>query len=325
VSRTLRQNEQILAWAEEGLLDAQQMSVLAEQDPFAPDAADWKLLVERVCTAAGVILLSAGVIFFFAWNWEAMHRFAKFALALGGLSAFAALAFFASAASIVYRSALLGCCIATGSVLALIGQTYQTGADVWQLFALWALLMIPWASLSGSAACWGLFWAVGQLALLAFFGQSQWHGLFVGLEGYQALLVIALANLALLVIFERFYTHLLAQPGRAVQRLACFALLAALGSGGAAAWWSGEYMPLLFASLLGSGAMLVFYRQVRLDLPILAMTLFWLIISATSGLIRLTGEMNAFFLMINAVGAFVLVSSALAFVWLTRLFREHQS
>jgi len=325
VSGALRQNEQILAWAEEGLLDAQQMSILTEQGSLAPDAGDWKILLERVCIMAGVILLSAGVIFFFAWNWQAMHRFVKLSLALSGLSVFTALAFIASPTSILYRSALLGCCIATGSVLALIGQTYQTGADVWQLFAVWALLMVPWAWLSGSAACWGLFWVVGQVALLAFFGQSQWHGLFAGLEGYQALLVIALANLVLLILFECFYTRLLAHPGRAVQRLACFALLTALGCGGAAAWWSDEYAPLLFASLLSSVAMLVFYRQVRLDLPILAMTLFWLIVSATSGLIRLTGEMDAFFLMINAVGAFLLVSSALAFVWLARLFREYQS
>ncbi|WP_373185920.1 DUF2157 domain-containing protein [Halopseudomonas sp.] len=325
MSRSLRQNEQILAWAEEGLLTSEQLSALAARASLSPEELHWQKLLERVATVAGVVLLSAGVIFFFAWNWAEMHRFAKFALALAGLTGFAFLAVFARPGSTLYRSALLGCCIATGAVLALIGQTYQTGADVWQLFAMWAVLMIPWAWLSGSAASWGLFWAVGNLALLAFFAQTQWRDLFSGLQGYQILLVLAVSNGALLLVFELHGRMLLFNPGRTVQRLTCLGVLAALGCGAAGAWWEWAYTPLVPIFLLVAGGMLVFYHQRRRDLPILSMVLFWLIVVGSSGLVRLTAEADAIFLLINTVALFVLVSSALSAVWLTRLARELQA
>src|SRR5690606_13311387 len=34
--------------------------------------------------------------------------------------------------------------VTTGGLLALVGQIYQTGADPWELFLLWAVLLIPW-------------------------------------------------------------------------------------------------------------------------------------------------------------------------------------
>ncbi len=42
------------------------------------------------------------------------------------------------------KAALLLATLLLGVFLALFGQTYQTGADPWQLFANWALLILPW-------------------------------------------------------------------------------------------------------------------------------------------------------------------------------------
>ena len=325
MSRTLKQNEQILAWAEEGALTPLQMESLRALESMSPDRTQWLTLLERVSLTAGVLLLSVGVIFFFAWNWAEMHRFAKFGLGLTALTGFTALGLFARPASALFRAALLGCCVTTGAVLALVGQIYQTGADIWQLFAIWALLTLPWAWLSGSSACWGLSWAVGNLALVSFFAQSQWQGLFAGIPGYLALLVLAVGNGALMLIFECFGHALLTMPGRAVQRLACFGMLTALGSGAAGSSWDGAYLPLLFIFVLMAAVMLVFYHRQRRDLTILAMLLVWLIVCGTSALIRLTIEVGETFLLVNVVALFVLISSAMAAVWLTRLSREAQA
>src|SRR5699024_11365250 len=46
---------------------------------------------------------------------------------------------------------LLIASIITGSLLALFGQVYQTGADTWQLFFAWAILITPWEI--GRASC----------------------------------------------------------------------------------------------------------------------------------------------------------------------------
>lgn len=322
MTRSMKQNEQILAWAEEGLLAPDQISKLDAQAPLFPAAVQWRLLLERVAVTTGALLCGVGIIFFFAWNWAEMHRFAKFALGLGALTGFTLLAVFVQPRSVLYRAALLGCCLITGAILALIGQTYQTGADVWQLFAIWALLIVPWAWPSGSAACWGLAWAVGNLALVLFLLQNQWQGLFAGLHGYQAILLLAAGNGAVMLLFELFDRVLLAEPIRVLQRLAGWGVLTALGSGGAVAWWEAQYLPVLLAFGLIAAAMLVVYLRQRRDLPILAIVLLWLIVVGASALTRLTFEADETFLMINVVALFVLIASALSAVWLTRLSRE---
>lgn len=105
-------------------------------------------------TAAG--LLGFGIILLVAANWESIGTFQRFAMvgaiiAAGGLGAVAAPA--------VAAPALLVAFAATGGMLALIGQTYQTGADPWQLFAAWAALGLPFALAARSDALWSP-WAI---------------------------------------------------------------------------------------------------------------------------------------------------------------------
>lgn len=97
----------------------------------------------------GVAVLAAalgglGVVMWMAANWASMGRVGHFALLQGlvlvmGVGA----ALKPAARTPLGLLALLG----TGALLAYFGQTYQTGADPWQLFALWAVLVLP--------LCWG--------------------------------------------------------------------------------------------------------------------------------------------------------------------------
>ena len=49
--------------------------------------------------------------------------------------------------------------------MALFGQTYQTGADPWQLFFNWALVITPWVLVSRFSAVWLIWVAIWNLAL----------------------------------------------------------------------------------------------------------------------------------------------------------------
>ncbi|GAB4557070.1 MAG: hypothetical protein Tsb007_16070 [Rhizobacter sp.] len=85
-------------------------------------------------------LLGFGLVMWIAANWETLGRFGRFALLMafiGVMGAGAALRPAARAALALL--ALLG----IGALFAYFGQTYQTGADPWQLFALWAVLALP--------------------------------------------------------------------------------------------------------------------------------------------------------------------------------------
>jgi uncharacterized membrane protein len=61
----------------------------------------------------------------------------------------------------------LGC---IGPLLAVFGQTYQTGADVWQLFASWAALGLIWAVAARSGAACLVWVVIAQTALCCSFG-----------------------------------------------------------------------------------------------------------------------------------------------------------
>ena len=59
------------------------------------------------------------------------------------------------------RAALLLATLLVGGLLALFGQSHQTGADLHELFFTWALLALPFAL----AAAWGALWAVWFVVL----------------------------------------------------------------------------------------------------------------------------------------------------------------
>ena len=93
----------------------------------------------------GVAILAAalgglGAIMWIAANWASMGRVGHFALLQGLVLATGLCAGLSQTARAPLGVlALLG----IGALFAYFGQTYQTGADPWQLFALWGVLGLP--------------------------------------------------------------------------------------------------------------------------------------------------------------------------------------
>lgn len=88
----------------------------------------------------GAALGGLGVLFWIAANWASLPAWGRFALLEGALACMLLGAWQRPGARVALS--LLGLLIC-GGLLACIGQTYQTGADPWQLFALWAALTLP--------------------------------------------------------------------------------------------------------------------------------------------------------------------------------------
>ncbi|RQO43939.1 DUF2157 domain-containing protein [Variovorax sp. KBW07] len=110
---------------------------LAELDAPPPDLARrfWRTVA---LLAAG--LGGFGLVMWVAANWDTLGRTGQFAL-LQGWVLLTALAAWRIAALRTPMGLL--CLLGTGALFAYYGQTYQTGADAWQLFALWAVLTLP--------------------------------------------------------------------------------------------------------------------------------------------------------------------------------------
>ncbi len=122
----------------------------------------------------GVAVLAAalaglGLVLWVAANWDALGRFGQFALleSLVVILCLGALVLPGARPSLGVLALL-----AIGGLLAYLGQTYQSGADPWQLFALWALLSLPLCLGVRSDVAWAP-WALVALTGIALWAQAH--------------------------------------------------------------------------------------------------------------------------------------------------------
>jgi uncharacterized membrane protein len=314
----LRRADQLLQWTEQQQLNNDQLQQAAGRYALQPATDLWLILANRVLLFAAVVLLSSALIFFIAHNWPLMHYFAKFALAGAALLTAGTVAFFSNVQSLLQRAALLAAALMSGALLALIGQTYQTGADIWQLFATWALLITPLVLLSGSRACYLLWFMLLELALGRYLHtQSD----FFWLPASPVMILnLALANLLLLVFAEFALPRLRVKANQTLVWLAALLLIAPLTYGAAIGVWDSDYRPNLLAYLLIAAMATLWYLRRRRDVLVLALLTFSAISVATSMLAQLLEYTDEFFAM-NLLALFVIGSSAGAVIWLKKLLQ----
>ncbi|MGX9463306.1 DUF2157 domain-containing protein [Shewanella sp. A14] len=192
-----------------------------------PSASMWRQFIANILLYLGVLLLGAGVIFFMAFNWDALSHLSKFAIVETIFTLFIGGFYLANRARkksflqpdgqhnlhdqpnqyfqqtygwSLANAMLLGASIMLGALLALVGQTYQTGADPWQLFAIWAVLILPFAYIAGFDLLWLLMVVLLNISL-GLYLQSFASIFSFLLEDIQQIAVFSLANLAIHLTF----------------------------------------------------------------------------------------------------------------------------
>ncbi|MBU2891863.1 DUF2157 domain-containing protein [Colwellia sp. D2M02] len=129
----------------------------------APKA--WFDFINQLLLWLGCVSLGLSVIFFIAHNWSEIGRFAKFALVEISLI-FAIIVYVKTKPQTnASNGALITATLLLGALMALFGQTYQTGADPWQLFFNWALFILPWALIARFTSLWIIWLALLNIAL----------------------------------------------------------------------------------------------------------------------------------------------------------------
>ncbi|MBR2195599.1 MAG: DUF2157 domain-containing protein [Salinivirgaceae bacterium] len=109
------------------------------------DAAAWLRFIQIASLVLGAGLLLAGIVFFFAYNWQLIiHRFAKL-----GIVAFLMLALMLSIvrvpmSTLVRNVAISSMSVLVGAFLAIFGQAYNVEADTHTFFLTWALCIAVW-------------------------------------------------------------------------------------------------------------------------------------------------------------------------------------
>ena len=195
---------QILQWAKQGHLNEASLPEALYLTNAEPSPSDWRQFIDKLTLWFGSIFMAVGVIFFFAYNWQEMGRFAKFGLVEFCIVAVVATCWKLGLDRLSGKAALFAATLLIGALLALVGQTYQTGADPWQLFAVWATMILPWVVIGRFGALL-LFW-VGLINLsmfLYFQTFPRFFGFFGLLFGSEAMLwTFFIFNTAILCLWE---------------------------------------------------------------------------------------------------------------------------
>jgi len=135
----------------EGLLNS---DAFAAASAVVRPASCWFAWARRMLLLLGSTLVLAGVIFFFAYNWSDIGKFAKFGLIESVIIACVVGACLCGRGRLSGKTLILSASVLVGVLLAVYGQIYQTGADAYELFFGWAALILGWVIVSQFAALW---------------------------------------------------------------------------------------------------------------------------------------------------------------------------
>ena len=187
-----RYRSEVLDWLEAGRVVPGREREVLRAAGVMPSPAQWRDFLGALTLWLGTIALAAAVIFFFAFNWDELGRFAKFAVVEGAILVGLLVFWRVDMDGAAGRAVLVLLSLLTGALLALSGQVYQTGADTFELFAWWAVLVLPWVLVSRFSPLWLVWLGLLNVAVYLHFQSSlDFEALLWGLFGLNTLALVA--------------------------------------------------------------------------------------------------------------------------------------
>lgn len=181
----------------QGVLPLEHTNAAARYLEVYPAKRTWLNFFDKALLSIGTVALALSLVFFIAYNWLYLGKLGKFAMVEGAMVltivVYATLAY-QRKHRLVQQLLLLIASIITGSLLALFGQVYQTGADTWQLFFNWALLIIPWVLIARLPALWLLWLGLLNASLILYTSIVSAFGFSYINEGMFYLIVMSGLN-----------------------------------------------------------------------------------------------------------------------------------
>ena len=317
---------EVLDWVARGLLPRERAADALLLAGVTPSAMQWRAFLDRLLLWMGIAALAAAMVFFVAANWDALGRFGKFALVEGAIVLALATCIWRGLDAPAGRASLVAAALLTGALFALVGQVYQTGADTFELFAVWAVVIFAWVMLGCQPALWVIWLVLVNVAIALYYST---FGGFLGVvfSPPAALWVLFIVDTAALIVWEA-----LAQSGVRWLDVRWAPRVLAVASGTAitflALWsifehWRSDGWHMLPYALWIAAAYWA-YRVRSVDLFILAGAVLSLVVVISLGLGRALSGMHdaGGFLFI----ALVLIASAAAGAfWLRQVAAEERT
>jgi uncharacterized membrane protein len=141
----------------------------------------WEKFLKLFFISLGVSFTTAGIIFFFAYNWDGLHKFIKIGLVEGSII-ITTLTVVLSKISLDIKNILLtATSMLVGVLFAVFGQIYQTGANAYDFFLGWTIFITLWVVISNFAPLWLLFITLINTTLILYSQQvaHDWSEIFI--------------------------------------------------------------------------------------------------------------------------------------------------
>lgn len=141
---------------EETKLSKSELDVFLTKYVYA-NKEDWNTFVKLFLLSFGFGFFILGIVFFFAFNWQELHKFIKLGL-IGILILCTTTApLFVKISNLVKNCFLTVSCILVGVLFATFGQIYQTGANAYDFFLAWLLCISIWVIIANFKPLWLLY------------------------------------------------------------------------------------------------------------------------------------------------------------------------
>ena len=284
----------------------------------------WWPWVEKTLLFLGLALTLSGVVCFFAWNWDALPGLVKLAIVQAGIVGCCVVAWQKTIETLPGKAAITAAAVLVGVFLAVFGQVYQTGADAYQLFVGWALLILPWVVMGRFAGLWVLWLAIVNVGVSLFWEQtidprgidSEWLLLILGLLNSIAAAVREFVTERSCCWLPIWFRRVTVAAALATLAAPAFSIIVNFSRAGASAWV--DVVVLLMA-------LAVVYWQFRLrkpDLFVLTCGATTITVLACAGVIRTLMKVSDESIVFFGSGLAILGIVAVMTRWLMATARD---
>ncbi|WP_347218545.1 DUF2157 domain-containing protein [Chryseobacterium sp.] len=174
-------------------LSEKEINTLLKDNIYSNPEA-WQKFLKFFLISLGIGFTVSGIIFFFAYNWAELPKFAKIGVTEVLVIITTGLALLPKFNNTIRNIILTGAAGLVGVLFAVFGQIYQTGANAYDFFLAWTLFITLWVIISDFAPLWLLYVVLINTTLVLYAEQvaKDWN------ESIIILLLFSL-NLAILV------------------------------------------------------------------------------------------------------------------------------
>ena len=327
-------NRQLGQLAREGLINPAELEEAHKLTGQTPDSQSWKWFIDTALLSLGALFVVSGILFFFAWNWADISRLSKFGIIGFGILLTAGFAFFNELDKLPSKVSLTASSGLIGVLFAVMGQEYQSSADAWSLFFLWAIFAAGWVVIGRFQPLWLGWFAL--INLTAYLWLDQTSGFNVFTDDSQFIFntnLIVILNCLLLAGWELVYPQLEWANGRWLPRTFTFPILTGATTAMLFIIFEGGYLAegqttiFLLTLLVYSAIVLLgifYYGYRKQDLFMVTGILFSLIIVITSKIGEILFDWNDSEFMALLLGIIVIGLGWAAFQFLRNLQKQQK-